>query len=123
MNRKVRLSIAGVILFFSACQHPGVISPNQSEISFKNEVQPIIIGNCTMAGCHGASTGGEESFPLMTYEDVINHGEINSTKPEKTKFYKSITGKSEEAMPPDGPMSDTQILIIYNWIAQGAKNN
>ena len=82
-----------------------------------------MIGNCTSSGCHGTSSGGEGIFSLMTYDDVINNGGINSGKPEKSKLYKAITSKGENLMPPNGKMADQLILKIYDWIGQGAKNN
>ncbi|MEI7801939.1 MAG: hypothetical protein WCI97_04795 [Bacteroidota bacterium] len=112
-----------VIFYFTDCTNKQIVNPNQPAVSFKDEVQPILIGNCTTSGCHGASTGNGESFPLMTYNDVINYGGISAGKPEKSGLYKSIIGKAESPMPPNGPMPDAQISIIYNWIAQGAKNN
>lgn len=112
-----------ILINFTNCTHMQIVNPNQPAVSFKDEVQPVLVGNCTTSGCHGASTGGEHLFPLLTYDDVINYGGISAGKPEKSNLYKAITGKGENRMPPNGAMPDAQISIIYNWIAQGAKNN
>lgn len=123
MKKNILILFGLGVLFFSSCLHSPIISPNQVQVSFKNEVQPIIIGNCTASGCHGNTGSGGESFSLMTYDDVITFGGLTTTKPEKTRLYQSLLGNSENAMPPAGPLADSQIQTIYNWISQGAKNN
>ncbi len=89
-------------------------------ISFKDDVQPLVVSNCTQSGCHGKN-GGE--FPLTTYEEVI--GKISAGNPHSSKFYKVITANAIGAMPPkpNPHLTDTEIKTIYLWIAQGANNN
>lgn len=88
------------------------------EVSFINEVKPIISANCTQAGCH---TGSRGEFPLVSYEDIA--GAVSPFNARKSELYKAITGRSERMMPPSGPMDDEQIRTIFVWIEQGAKNN
>lgn len=109
------------LLFLFSCVHDPVSDPNQAEISFKNDVQLVLSGSCQNTGCHGAADYSE--FPLITYNDVINYGEVKAGKPDKSKIYKSISGNGEEKMPPTWNLPDDQIQIVYNWILQGAKDN
>lgn len=111
------------VFLLSACIHAPIVPPYQSAVSFKNDVQPVLIGNCTSAGCHDATAGGEQVFSLITYDDVINNGGIQAGKPAKSKLYRAISGKGDNLMPPNGKMADSQISVIYIWIEQGAKNN
>ena len=108
-----------LIISLTSCKHD-VIVPDSPVISFQNEVQPILVANCTESGCH-ASSGGE--FPLVSYQDALSN--VTPENGRDSKLYKSITGKGESIMPPaPRPMlSDAAIRLIYIWIEQGAKNN
>lgn len=118
MNRW--LTLLFIMIFIVACRHDAII-PESPPVSFKNDVQSIIISNCTKSGCHG-NTNNEE-FTLLTYNDVMNNGEIIPGNAKESKLYKSITGKGEKMMPPDYSLSSNQLQIIFFWITQGAKNN
>lgn len=120
MKRLVILCLASFGFF--SCTHDAVI-PEEPEISFSQQVLPIIISNCATEGCHDGMSGGEEDQdPLRNYAEVM---EI--TKPgnaRDSRLYKNITKLSgEDAMPPGRPLSEEQIRLIYVWIMQGAKNN
>ena len=90
-------------------------------VSFSDEVQPLIHGNCTQAGCHGDTDS--ETFRLITYEEIVQ--KVTPGKAYKSDLYRAITGRSEEFMPPSpsAPLSDDQIRTIFVWIEQGAPNN
>jgi uncharacterized membrane protein len=94
---------------------------NYPVVSFKNEVQPIIAGNCNQTGCHGGVN--TEEFNLVTYDDVKIH--VTPGNARKSNLYKVITGRSEEFMPPSpsNPLTEEQIRTIFVWIEQGATNN
>lgn len=113
------LSVSLFSILFYSCVHDSLIK--STEVSFKNDVQLVLAGNCQTSGCHSSTNYSE--FPLITYDDVMNFGEVVAGKPDHSKIYKSIKGNSNEMMPPAGPMSDAQIQIVYDWILQGAKNN
>ncbi|GDX51712.1 hypothetical protein LBMAG27_07590 [Bacteroidota bacterium] len=107
------------IAMYCSCTHDSLVKPK--EVSFKNDVLLVIAGNCQTSGCHGAT--GFSNFPLVTYEDVINNGDVESGKPNSSKIYKSINGQTGDLMPPSGVLSAVQIQIVHDWIEQGAKNN
>ena len=112
------LAITGL----ASCKHDYPV-PEGPTISFKEHVQPIISGNCTAAECHPA-TGGE--FPLVSYNDVIENGEIKEgkgTDVELLEVIKSTDENERMPKPPSAPLTANQIQIIELWIEQGAKNN
>jgi hypothetical protein len=122
---KFKKIIMGLLLIpgFLACTHTPVI-PAQPEVSFSKQVQPVIIANCTMSGCHnGVSSGGEDVFSLMNYSDITRRNMAIPGNAKSSRIYSAITGSGENAMPPNGAMSNDDILLIYLWIEQGAKNN
>ena len=109
-----------IAVSITGCKHPQPEGPTQS---FSKDVQPIIISNCTQSGCHGSINPSE--FSLLTYEEVMNNGEVRPGNAHNSKLYEVITKiGSEESMPKDNPpLSESQIKIIYLWIEQGAENN
>lgn len=114
------IAIIGLIVSIISCKHDAIV-PESPPVSFKNDVQPIIISNCTRSGCHGSDN--PEEFTLLNYYEVMNNGEVNPGNPGGSKLYKVITGNGEKSMPPDYSLSSEQARLIYFWISQGAKNN
>ncbi len=119
--KKLLLFVAGFgLLLLNSCRHDPEI-PATPATSFQTDVQPILAGSCNFSDCHG---GNEKS--LVTYDDVIHHGDIHAGDAHQSKLYKLITKKSgEDKMPPGSAaqLTDRQILTIYLWIEQGAPNN
>jgi hypothetical protein len=113
----ILISFIGLLI---SCKHDAIV-PDSRPVSFTNEVQPIIISNCTKSGCHGNTN--QEVFPLMTYDDIMNNGGIIPGNPGQSNLYQTIIGKGGQSMPPDYFLSSDQMRLIYFWIAQGAKNN
>ncbi len=106
--------------FLSSCRHD-VVVPESPEISFKFDVQAIIVGNCTESGCHSA--GSDQPNPLVTYDDVMRS--VNQGDARNSQLYQRIVGKSGNLMPPSPKriLNENEIKLIYVWIEQGAKNN
>ena len=78
------------------------------EVSYSDEIRPIIDTNCQKSGCHGDQQG-IPSF--ATYADV--KANANSIK------FRTSSG----SMPPVGPLPDTEIQLISDWVDQDAPNN
>ena len=108
--------ISPALWLLAACTTDPVVPSEQ--MSFSEKVQPIFLNNCATSGCHDGS--GE--FALETYNQILEP--VKPGDPAGSKVYNVMTKLSgEEAMPPDGPLSEQQLNIIYTWILQGAKNN
>lgn len=129
MKRKILIPfLFGFAMLASSCRHETDLS-SLKQVSFANDIQPIIASNCAMSGCHsgnGSSGGEDELFPLTTYEEVIDEGDVRAGDAHGSKFYQVISNHTiENVMPPSPypPLSDNQIKLIYLWIEQGAKNN
>ena len=63
------LIVACLLFHFGCVTEPDL--GNYPEVSFVNEVQPLIASNCTQSGCHGAVN--PEQFTLITYEEIMAH--------------------------------------------------
>ena len=116
------LIIAGVFFLLGSCTHNPDLESIR-DISFSSDIQPIIAGNCTQSGCHNDQ--GDSEFSLITYDDVINNGEVRAGNANGSKLYKAISNHSDKIMPPPPSLelSSDQIKLVYIWIEQGAKNN
>lgn len=92
------------------------------EISYSNDVKPIIITHCWYSGCHGPTENSE--FQLLSYEDMVAIAKEGNDA-TKSQLYKVISGKGGKIMPPSpySPLTDLDIKRILLWMKQGAKNN
>ena len=97
---------------------------NTPQISYSEDINPIITGNCSQPGCHGTLNPG--TFLLTGYDNLISNGKIKPGKPQSSEIYEAITSIEEEQIMPRAPyqrLNNNQITKIYLWILQGAKNN
>lgn len=117
----IAVSLPAVVFF--SCRHDAVLPDHQ--VSFSQEIMPIIQMGCQHAGCHGDSLNQE--FQLIDYASVMEGGDIKPGDPRDSKLYEVITlpEGDEDRMPraPYPPLNERNIKLIYIWIAQGAKNN
>ncbi len=121
MTRTVYILIIVLILLVSllySCRHKGDI-PAEPQISFSQQVQPIIIGNCSSSGCHAANARHPRA--LVSYEDI--NSVITAGNAHGSELYQRVTELSGNKMPPKTSLTESQIVIIYTWIMQGAQNN
>ncbi len=105
-----------VLVLWAGCSHDPVV-PQTPSLTFEKDIQPITLNNCARVGCHN---GSGESPTLVSYGDVMS--QVKPGNPKGSKLHRIITNLTPGvAMPPDGPLTDQQINLIYVWILQGAK--
>ncbi|MCA9232007.1 MAG: DUF1553 domain-containing protein [Planctomycetales bacterium] len=94
-----------------------VATAEQHEQFFHEQVEPILIGHCLE--CHGADRKGE--LDLRTQATAIEGGEsgasITPGNPAESLLYEYV---STGEMPPKQPLSESQIAVLKQWIADGA---
>ena len=123
LMKKIIFGIPFLLILMVACQHKPTV-PETPVISFSNDVQPIIIGNCTQSGCHGGGSGRDSARALLTYNEVMKYGEVTPGNAQNSRLFTTIAPNNfQNQMPPKTQLSNQQILTIYLWILQGAKNN
>jgi hypothetical protein len=81
------------------------------DVSFSNQVFPIIQGNCSITGCHVAGGNG------MLLE---NYNNVKAYVDNGTMFDRVV---NTQDMPPSQPLTSCQIDQIDSWINAGAPNN
>jgi hypothetical protein len=144
--------LAGVTVFFlaGACKHQipgqdgnaggggtggggngggGTIPPqvpcSPDTVYFTQQILPILVSNCSVPGCHDAASA-QDGVVLTNYQSIMSTGEIEPGDPNDSELYEVITESDpgdRMPRPPQNPLSQQQIQLIYKWIQQGAKNN
>ena len=125
MIRKILIpSILGAFLF--GCEK----APQQPQVSFTQDVKPLIDKNCTE--CHSVGQEGMEAsgFATVDYESIMKGTKygpvIVAGNAISSSFYRLIAGKVDPSIQmPHGKeaISEENITKIEMWIDQGAKNN
>jgi hypothetical protein len=98
-------------------------------VSFSNQIQPIFNSQCT--GCHGGN-GGLTITAGASYNNLVNVNAQSSCSSLKrvlpndaanSVLYKKVSGTTcGSQMPQGGSLSTSDIILIRDWINQGASN-
>jgi len=133
------LVIMASLIFGSGCKHdpvnviitdpdnpdPSGVPCEPGVVYFVNDVLPILVSNCAFSGCHDAASA-QDGVILTDYNSVMNTADVRPGRPGNSDLYEVLVDDDvEDRMPrfPNPPLTPDQINIIYQWIAQGAKNN
>ena len=96
-----------------------------SDVSFMRDVAPILNRRCT--GCHGSKkTEGDyrlHSFKNLNAAGASEETPIEPGKPGESELFRRLVEADEDLRMPqlDDPLSASEIMIVRNWIEQGAK--
>lgn len=101
--------------------HPSQISVHKN-VSFKNEIQPILEQRCIK--CHGGEFP-TEGLTMETYESLISGSQNGQVITPGDSSNSLLFEKVESGeMPKRGPdLTAEQIELIQQWINEGALNN
>ena len=101
---------------------PFLISILFAQVDYNSEIQPIFTVNCI--SCHDGSHSS--GLDLTSYAGVMagaNSGSvIEPGDHSSSELYNRITlpESSNQDMPPNGSLTQTQIDLVANWIDEGA---
>ena len=111
------LPVAGAFMLLSTCAKD-VYTP---DACFSEDVLPIFISNCTMAGCHNANER-KGDYDLTNYAGIMQG--ITPKHPLQSELYLVIRGNNP-SMPqsPYNKLSSHDVNTIKAWIANGAPNS
>ena len=127
MKKKLLYYLVVALLFaigLNGCFYDKVatIQGVPTNVSLKNDVQPIFGRDCNMSGCHDGKPSHHPSLtPENAYTELTSGGYVNTTDPSKSVLYLSINGGGMPAG--RAPLSENDKKIILGWITDGAKNN
>jgi hypothetical protein len=127
--KKTLIYLVIALLFatgLNACYYDQVASFDglPTNVSLKNDVQPIFNRDCNMSGCHVTPIPPGHNPDLSaanSYQALTSGGYINTTDPVNSALYLSINGGGMPAG--RAPLSENDKKIILGWITDGAKNN
>jgi len=139
MNPRFR-SIGWAILLTGALIACGESGVEPGEVSFSQQVQPILTDRCAFSGCHAStSPAAEQSLAEgLAYVNVYNvpsqelpsMDRVEPGDPDQSYLVHKIQGTHLDVggtglRMPRGqePLSQDQINLIRAWIQQGARNN
>jgi hypothetical protein len=100
-----------------------IMSSLFSQVDYASQIQPILNANCTT--CH-YSSGGMGSLNLTSFSELMSGGvsgpSIVAGDHQNSLLYQRIVlpPGTDGNMPPNVPLSQSQIDIIAQWIDQGA---
>jgi len=133
-------SIAMAVVSFNVMADESTLSAAQNamkatsktEVSFKNDVQPILHDYCV--SCHSPGGKGtiKSGLDVTSYEKLMKGTVFGPVvipgDSESSTFTKLLTGTDKGLKMPSGLNAsgtlDTQyIMLLKNWVKQGAKNN
>ena len=96
-----------------------------SQIDYQSDIQPIFNNNCIF--CH--QNGGSATLNLATYSGTMTGGwsgpAIIAGDHQSSLLYQRIIQPigTDGSMPPNDPLSQSQIDLIAQWIDEGAANS
>jgi hypothetical protein len=116
MKKYLMIPLVSSILFLTKCTKDQA-GPDGC---FQEDVLPIFVSNCTMAGCHN-SIEKKAGYDLSNYEGIMKG--IDAKHPLTSEIYKVIKGKNP-SMPqsPYAKLSARDVSMIRLWINKGARN-
>jgi hypothetical protein len=118
-----------VLLVEAGCQQTQVTAPAPAKLSFNEDVEPILAGNCF--GCHGPDPGSRKAglrldraeFAFAPHEK--SGPAIVRFQPDKSPLVQRIESKREKEMMPPPEEHKTlrpgEIALLRRWIAEGAE--
>ena len=105
-----------------------ILATAQAEVSFNNEVRPIISKNCM--GCHGPDPADRKGdFHLDTFEGITKRNSKGRAgvivgDPANSEIIKRVRSKNPEVVmpPPDHGhhLTEQEITTLEQWITEGA---
>lgn len=122
MNRitpSIRFAVLLLVVFgfqLSCADHdfPSYVCPD-TEVSYLEDVKPIVEAKCAISGCHNGSLGAERNWTdFSTFRQNARNGNV------KNYVINRIMPPSTS---PNGGLTQEQINVIACWADDGAPNN
>jgi len=103
-----------------------------SQVSFSEDVQPILNENCLKCHQEGGAGYEKNGFSMVSYENLMKGTQfgpvIEPGSSVSSTLARLISGNADPSLKmPHGagnkPLSESEVETIKAWIDQGAKNN
>ncbi len=117
------LLVVFTVCFIFSCKHEPFVSTR--EVSYRNDILPIVRSSCQHAGCHNPNDPNREFAIDSLVSDIVDEY-VEPGDPEASELYERITENDANDImpkPPYPPLTENQVRLIKLWITQGAKDN
>jgi len=95
----------------------------EPQVSFKDDIQPILAERCAIPGCHAAP--GVAGLDLTQYDTFKKGGNggaaFDAGNGDDSLVVRRIDGGGMPPIPP--PLDADQVQLFIDWIDEGAENN
>lgn len=131
------LLMLGLLCALTACEHSVTLAPGRLDPTLTNVQATILSPKCATSGCH--VPGGTGPMPLRTtnesFANLVGVASIQKTNlnrvqpgdPDNSYIVRKLEGGpdiTDQRMPLGGSrLTDTEIDLVREWIANGALNN
>jgi hypothetical protein len=102
---------------FSCVQHDiplHIDCLSDTEISYVEDVDPIVMQNCAISGCHNGDNGADKDW--TNFENFQSHS-------AEVRRRITLPADHPDHMPLSGSLTAVEIQTIICWVDQGAQNN
>ena len=103
------------------CVSDNPVTPSD-DICFNTQILPIFVSNCAKSGCHDA-VSHQHGYVFTSYAGVMEG--IDDDDPLDSEIAEVISENDPDDRmppPPNPPLTNAQINLIYQWMLQGAQN-
>ncbi len=93
-------------------------------VYFEQDLLPILQSSCALADCHDDVTQ-QDGVRLTDYASVMATADVDPYDPEGSDLYEVLLENDPDKRmppPPNNPLTQEQIDMVYKWIAQGAQD-
>ncbi len=114
--RIITFSLVFGLFFISSCSddEEGMVPADTCEnvtVSYANDIAPIAIASCALAGCHVAGFANGDFTSYAGLKDAADGGGLKRAVVDL------------RTMPATGSITDAQRSLFECWIADGAPDN
>lgn len=139
MHKGLPVFIALLIVGLMGCDlgtDPEDANGENGEVTFSEDVEPMLANNCAFSGCHGTSNTQQD---LVLAEGEAYNNLVDVPSREMPELDRVEPGEPDSSflllklkpnppaggrMPQGGPyFSDEQIETVETWISEGAEDN
>lgn len=117
-----------IILSLNACSDNIITSPDQIifpeiNVSYQQQVRPLLELTCAFSGCHDAETSAAGVDVTGYFQLTARAGLIIPGKPDNSLLIQILEGKQGHLLTFQNRITDAQKRGVRQWVLEGALNN
>ncbi len=122
------LSIIVLVFTLNACSDSIITSPDQivfpeTNVSYQQQVRPLLELTCAFSGCHDTETAVAGIDVTGYFQLTSRAGLIIPGRPDNSLLIQILEGKQGHLLTFQNRISDAQKRGVRQWVLEGAMNN